>query len=220
MKVLIAGGGKTLYFLCRSFAAKGYEVVVVNRDRGECGQLARELSATVVCGDGSDASVLADAGARSADVVLAITPNDQDNLVICQLASLLYDVPRTVALANDPDNAEVFQRLGVTSFSTTQVVGNMIQQRAALEQITNLLPVGEGRVLVTELVLDSSSPVVGRRLADATLPVDALVAVVIRGSEAIVPKGGSILEDGDRVVLVSLPEHHGDALRTLTGERG
>ncbi|MCU0305884.1 MAG: TrkA family potassium uptake protein [Thermoanaerobaculales bacterium] len=220
MKVLIAGGGKTLYFLCRSFAAKGYEVVVVNRDRGECGQLARELRATVVCGDGSDASVLADAGARSADVVLAITPNDQDNLVICQLASLLYDVPRTVALANDPDNAEVFQRLGVTSFSTTQVVGNMIQQRAALEQITNLLPVGEGRVLVTELVLDSSSPVVGRRLADATLPVDALVAVVIRGSEAIVPKGGSILEDGDRVVLVTLPEHHGDALRTLTGERG
>ena len=220
MKVVIAGGGKTLYFLCRSFAAKGYEVVVINRDHEECVQLARELKATVVCGDGSDASVLADAGARSADVVLAITPNDQDNLVICQLASLLYEVPKAVALANDPDNAEVFQRLGVTSFSTTEIVGNLIQQRAALEQITNLLPVGEGRVLVTELVLDSASPVVGQRLADIPLPADALAAVVIRGAEAIVPKGASVLEEGDRVVLVSLPEHHGEALRTLTGERG
>lgn len=220
MKVLIAGGGRTLYFLCRSFAAKGYEVVVVNRDRDECKHLARDLKATVVCGDASNASVLDDAGARSADVVLAITPNDQDNLVICQLASLLYDVPRAVALANDPDNAEVFQRLGVTGFSTTQIVANLIQQRAALEQITNLQPVGEGRVLVTELVLDTSSPVVGQRLADIALPADALLAVVIRGSEAIVPKGGSTLDEGDRVVLVSLPEHHGDALRTLTGERG
>jgi trk system potassium uptake protein TrkA len=220
MKVLIAGGGETLYFLCRSFASKGYEVVVVNRDRDECVRLARELKATVVCGDASDASVLADAGARSADVVLAITPDDQDNLVICQLASLLYEVPRAVALANDPDNAEVFQRLGVTSFSTTQVVGNLIQQRAALEQITSLLPVGEGRVLVTDLVLDGSSPVAGQRLADTSLPADALVAFVIRGHEAIVPKGGSVLLEGDRLVLVSLPEHHGDALRTMTGERG
>ena len=220
MKVVIAGGGKTVYFLGRSFTAKGYEVVVVNRDHQECVHLARELRATVVCGDASDSGVLADAGARSADVVLAITPNDQDNLVICQLASLLYDVPRAVALANDPDNAEVFQRLGVTSFSTTQVVGNMIEQRAAAEQITNLLAVGEGRVLVTELLLDSSSPVVGQCLADIPLPGDALVAIVIRGHEAIVPKGANALEEGDHVVLVSLPEHHGEALRALTGERG
>jgi trk system potassium uptake protein TrkA len=132
----------------------------------------------------------------------------------------LYGVPRAVALANDPDNADVFQRLGVTSFSTTQVVGSMIEQRAALEQITNLLPVGEGRVLVTEMLLEESSPVVGRRLADIPLPGDALVAVVVRGREAIVPKGGSVLEAGDRVVLVSLPEHHGQAVRALTGERG
>jgi len=83
MKVLIVGGGKTLYFLCRNFTAKGYEVVIINRDRGECVQLARQLSATVVCGDGSDPAILKEAGAMGADAVLAITPNDHDNLVIC-----------------------------------------------------------------------------------------------------------------------------------------
>ena len=101
MKVLMVGGGKTLYFLCRNFAAKGYEVVLVNRDQGECVQMARQLSATVVCGDGSDPAILKEAGAMGADVVLAITPNDQDNLVISQLASLQFGVPRAVALAND-----------------------------------------------------------------------------------------------------------------------
>ena len=158
MKVLIVGAGKTLYFLCRNFTAKGYEVVIINRDREECVQLARQLSAMVVCGDGSDATILKEAGAMGADVVLAITPNDQDNLVICQLASIQFGVPRAMALANDPDNAEIFEKLGVSAFSTTHIVGSLIEQRASLEQIINLLPVGEGRVNVTEIILERRFP--------------------------------------------------------------
>jgi len=218
MKVLIVGGGKTLYFLCRNFAAKGYEVVIINRNREECVQLVRQLSATVVCGDGSDPAILKEAGAMGADVVLAITPNDQDNLVICQLASLQFGVPRAVALANDPDNAEIFQKLGVSAFSTTHIIGSLIEQRASLEQITNLLPVAEGRVNVTEIILDNGSPVAGKLLKDIELPENALVAVVIRDNQPIVPRGASQLLAGDLVVLITLPEHHGPALRAFTGE--
>jgi trk system potassium uptake protein TrkA len=219
MKVLIVGGGATLYFLCRNFAARGYEVVVINRDRDECVQLARELSAMVVCGDGSDPGILKEAGAMGADAVLAMTPHDHDNLVTCQLASLNFGVPRAVALANDPDNAEVFEKLGVSAFSTTRIVSSLIEQRASLEQITNLLPVGEGRVNVTEVVLDDESPVVGRQLKDIDLPENALVAVVIRSNKPIVPGGSSDLLAGDRVVLITLPENHGSVLRAFTGER-
>ena len=219
MKVLIVGGGKTLYFLCRNFAAKGYEVVIVNRDKEECVQLARQLSATVVFGDGSDVRILKEAGAMRADAVLAITPNDQDNLVICQLASLRFGVPRTVALVNDPDNAEVFNKLGVSAFSTTQIVGSLIEQRASLEQIINLLPVGEGRVNVTEIILDADSPVSGKRLKDISLPQNALVAVIIRDNQPIVPRGANELLAGDRVVLITLPENHGPVLKAITGER-
>lgn len=219
MKVLIVGGGKTLYFLCRNFTAKGYEVVIINRNHEECVQLARQLSATVVCGDSSDARVLKEAGAMGADALLAITPNDQDNLVICQLASLQFGVPRAVALANDPENAEVFQTLGVSAFSTTPIIGSLIEQRASLEQITNLLPVAEGRVNVTEIVVDPGFPVAGRSLKDIELPENALVAVVIRDKEAIVPRGPTRLLAGDRVVLITLPENHGPALKTFTGEQ-
>jgi trk system potassium uptake protein TrkA len=220
MKVLIVGGGNTLYFLCRNFTAKGYEVVIVNKDREECIHLAQHLSATVVCGDGSDPDTLKEAGAMGADALLAITPKDQDNLVTCQLASLQYDVPRTLALANDPDNAEIFEKLGVPAFSTTRIIGSLIEQKASLEQIINLLPVGEGRVNVTEIVLDSESPVAGKRLKDIELPENALVAVVIREGKPIIPRGASLLVQGDRVVLITLPENHGPVLKAITGERG
>jgi len=219
MNVLIVGGGKTLYFLCRNFTAKGYGVIIVNRNREECVQLARQLSGTVVCGDGSDPRILKEAGAMGADAVLAITPNDQDNLVICQLASIRFGVLRTVALANDPDNAEVFEKLGVSAFSTTQIVGSLIEQRASLEQITNLVPVGEGRVNVTEIVLDVHSPVVGKLLKDINLPENALIAVVIRNNQPIVPRGANDLLAGDHVVLITLPENHGPVLKVFTGEK-
>jgi trk system potassium uptake protein TrkA len=219
MKALIVGGGKTLYFLCRSFAAKGHEVVVINRDRGECVELARQVTATVVCGDGSDPKILMEAGAMRADVVLAVTPNDQDNLVICQLASLQYGVPRTLALANDPENAEVFEKLGVPAFSTTHIIGSLIEQRASLEQITNLIPVGEGRVNVTEIVLNPESPQAGKHLKDIDLPENALVAVVIRDNRPVVPRGANQLLAGDRVVLITLPENHGAVLKAFTGEQ-
>ena len=219
MKVLIVGGGKTLYFLSRNFTAKGYEVVIINRNERECFQLARQLCATVVCGDGSDAGILKEAGAMGADALLAITPNDQDNLVICQLASLKFGVPRSLALANDPDNAEVFQKLGISAFSTTLIVSSLIEERASLEQITNLLPVGEGRVNVTEILLDADSPVTGKKMKEIDLPENALVAVVIRNNQPIVPRGGNDLQAGDRLIVMTLPENHGIVIKKLTGEQ-
>jgi len=219
MKVLIVGAGKTLYFLCRHFKAKGYEVVVINRNPAECVQLARKLSALVICGDGSDAMILKEAGAREADVVFAITPYDQDNLVICQLAAMQFGVPRAIALANDPDNEPIFEKLGVSAFSTTQIVSRLIEERASLEQIINLLPVGQGRVNVTEMVLDLDAPAAGKFLKDIVLPEDALVAVAIRDDRPIVPRGGTQLLAGDRLVLITLPENHDAVIEALMGDR-
>lgn len=218
MKVLIVGSGKTLYFLSRNFTAKGHEVVIINRNREECIQLARRVKATVVCGDGSDAGILQDAGAMGAEVLLALTPNDQDNLIICQLAALKFGVPKTLALTNDPDNAKVFEKLGMSAFSTTQIIGSLIEQRASLDQVVNLLPVGEGRVNVTEIILDTNAPVAGKYLKDTHLPDNALVAVLIREGKPLISRGNNRLLAGDRLVLITLPESHGAVLKVFTGE--
>jgi trk system potassium uptake protein TrkA len=218
MKIIIVGGGKTLYFLSRNFTSKGYKVVVINRDKTECSELAKQLNALIICGDGSDVKTLEEAGAIGADALLSITPNDQDNLIICQLASLKFKVPKTIALANDPHNTDIFETLGVSAFSTTHIVGSLIEQKASLEQILNLLPVGEGKVNVTEIILEANTPVCGKPLKDIRLPENSLVAVVIRDGSPIVPGGETYLEKGDRLVLISMPENHGNVLKTLTGE--
>lgn len=220
MKALIVGGGKTLLFICRNFISRGYEVAVVSEDRAECVRLARKLPVRATCGDAGDPAILKDAGAMDADVILSLTPNDQDNLMVCQLAALQFGPVRTLALANDPENVEVFEALGVSAFSPTQVVGALIEQRASLEQITNLFPVGEGRVIVTEISLQDDSPVAGKRLAEIELPENALVAVVLRGNEAIVPRGNNALRANDRLVLITLPENHGKVLKAIAGEDG
>jgi trk system potassium uptake protein TrkA len=218
MRVLIVGGSKAVYFLCRTFMAKGHQVTVINRDPCECVQMARHLKITVVMGDGSDPAILEEAGAHGADVLLAVTPNDPDNLAICQLASEIFDVPRAVAMVHDPNNERVFQKLGVAAFSTTRTIASMIEQRTALDEITNLIPVGEGKVNITEIRLQPDSPVVGKTLREMSLPADSLIAVVMRGGEAIVPRGDTELRAGDQIVLITLPGNHGPVLKSITGE--
>ncbi|MCE5326148.1 MAG: TrkA family potassium uptake protein [Planctomycetaceae bacterium] len=218
MKVLIAGGGKAVYFLCRTFMAKGHHVTLVNADSDECTQMARRLKLTVVCGDASAPAILEEAGAYGADAVLAITPRDQDNLAICQLAAMQHHVPQTVALVNDPDNEAVFEQLGVKAFSTARTIASIIEQHTTLDEITNLIPAGEGRVNITEVRLKTDAPVVGKTLRELSLPGDALIAVVLRNAEAIVPRGETQLHAGDRIVLITLPSNHGPVLKAVTGE--
>ncbi|MFW6106758.1 MAG: potassium channel family protein [bacterium] len=218
MKVLIVGGGKTLYFLCRTFLAKGHRITVINRDREECVELSRRLNIAVVHGDGSDPTILEEAGAHAADAILAVTPHDQDNLAICQLSQFQFDMPRAVALANDPDNEHIFEKLGITAFSTTRIITSLIEQRTVLDDVINLIPVGEGKVNITEIVLADSSPAAGEPLRDLPLPKGSLVAVVLRGEDAVVPGGETELKARDRVILITLPGNHGPALRALTGE--
>jgi trk/ktr system potassium uptake protein len=219
MNTLIVGGGKLVYFLCRTFLSKGYRVTIVNRNRVECTWLARRLKATVVYGDGSDPQVLEEAQADGAEAVLAVTPNDEDNLMICQLAHLQFTVPHTLALVNDPDNEEVFRKLGVTTaVSTTRLLSSLIEQRAAFEDITGLVSLAGGKVNVTEIVLRQGAPVVGQALADIGLPPDSLIAGILREEQPIIPRGVTTLRAGDHLIVITLPANHGRVLKLLTGE--
>lgn len=217
MNTFIIGGGELVYFLARTLLAKGYVVTVINSDRAECSSLARQLGIAVVHGDGSDPRILASAGADACDVLLAATPNDEDNLVACQLASTRFGVPQAIALANDPENEDVFRRLGVRAVSTTRILSSVIEQSAGFDEITNLIPAGAGKVNLSEVVLAEDSPVAGRPLSELSLPQDSLIACVLRNDEAIVPRGSTSLAPGDRVVLLTLPQSHGATLRAIMG---
>lgn len=219
MRIVVVGGGRIVYFLSRSFLSKGHTVAVVNNDREECRWLARQLKATVIYGDGSFPRILDEAGADEADAVLAITPRDEDNLIICQIAEKRFGVLRTLAVVSDPDNEAVFPQLGVKNvISITRIVSMLIEERTAIEEVTNLFSLAEGRVNVTEIELTSDCPVLNQPLAKIALPEDALIGCVLRGKEVLVPRGATTLAAGDRVVLITVPETHGAAVKLMTGE--
>ena len=221
MRLILAGGGETIetiYFLTRLFAARGYQVTVIDPNPDEARLLSRRVDATVIVGDASDPIVLEDAGARRADVFLALAAYDPDNLVTCQVAQKLFGVPRTMALVNDPDNEGTFGKLGIDLvFSATRVIGSLIEEQTVFDEIVHLFPVAEGRLNVTELVLSKEAPAAGRTLRELALPGDSLVAAVIRGPDVVVPGGETRLEVGDRLLLIALPAVEEVALRMLAG---
>jgi len=214
-RIVIVGGGKLVYFLTRLFVSKGFAVTIINDNRGEAGELARQARATVVCGDGSDPRVLQEAEASTAAVVLAVTPHDQANLVICQIASKRFLVPRVLALVNNPDNEELFRTLGVAAFSPTRIIASLIEQRTEFEEITNLIPIGEGKITVTEILLSGKSPACGKPLREIELPENSLVGFVLRNSLPLVPRGDTVLLPNDRLVLIALPENQGQVLKVF-----
>ncbi|HDT12774.1 MAG TPA: TrkA family potassium uptake protein [Candidatus Aminicenantes bacterium] len=218
MNVVVVGGEKLVYFLTRIFISKGYHVAVINRDADECRRLAKALRARIILGDGSNPRILEEAGANAADALLAATHHDQDNLVICQLGVRKFHIPRTLALINDPENEPVFAALGVTSvFSATKILANLIEQKTGYESIVNLIPIEEGKLIVVETILEGTSPVLNRSLRDIRLPENSLIAGVLRSGQPIVPRGGTVLKLGDRLITICQPEDMGQVIKTLTG---
>lgn len=222
MRVILIGGGETIetiYFLARLFAGRGYQVAIVNPDPAEARMLSRQVKATVILGDGSDPTVLEEAGARRASVVLALAAYDPDNLVACQIAKSLYGVPRTMALVNDPDNEDIFRQLGLDAVvSATRIIGGLIEGHTVYDEVRHIFPAAEGLVNVTEIELPANAPAAGQRLLDLVLPAGSLVACIIRDGEVIVPGGASQLEAHDRLILIALPENQEALLHALTGE--
>jgi trk system potassium uptake protein TrkA len=220
MNILIIGAGKVIYFLIKAFVAKGHQVTVINQNRDEGIQLARRVKAIIVSGDGSDPKILEEAGAATADVLLAVTPHDQDNLVICQLGDKRFHIPRTLALVNDPDNEEVFQKLGIiTAFSTTKIISSLIEQRTAIDGITNLMPVAEGRINVTEIELKATASLAGQSLNTIGMPGNSLIACIMRNDQPIIPSGATVLQAGDKLITITQPENHGQIIKMFTDEK-
>ncbi len=219
MHLMIVGGGQLVYYIARNYLERGHEVTIVNRNPAECERLARQLDVRIVCAEGSHPRYLEEAGARTADVIVAVTPYDADNLVICQLARRLFGVPRQIALVANPRNEQVFEQLGVSeALSTTSILTSLIEQSVARDQIVDLLPVEEGRVMVTEVMLEPSSPAVGHTIQELDLPAESVIACITRGGEPLMPRGNTLFKSGDRVLVVALPESQEATLDALIGK--
>jgi trk system potassium uptake protein TrkA len=149
---------------------------------------------------------------------LALTPNDEDNLAICQIARQTYKVPRTIALVNDPENEEVFHKLKVSvAISATRILSIILEEQAGFEEIGKMVSVAQGSVSVAEIVLREDSPAAGLSIESLGLPEEALIGGVIREGKVLIPKGGSQLMSEDRLILVATATSMDEAVRLLVG---
>lgn len=220
MKIIIVGGGRAILYISRSFCDKGHEVTLINRDAAECDFLAKRTKALVVHGEGTQPKVLEDCGIRTADRLLALTPFDECNYVICRIAKVWYGVASVFALVQDPGNEDAFKEMGLEgTFSVTTAVSSIIEQRTVSRTVRNLQPLADGKIGVTEVVLPADAPSVGRPLKEISFPPGTLVAAILRNDGVIVPNGETVLEAGDRLSFLSMPMLHAKALHALVGDR-
>jgi len=217
--VLIVGGGTHIYFIARSLISKGKEIVIINKDQAECEAFSRRLKATVICGDGSQPRVLEEAGVRQVHKVLAVTPHDEDNFMICRLAKDVYGIKEAFALVNDPDNEEVFRSLGIgATFSLAPILSDLIERRAQKDSVIGFTPISEGKINLTEVVLDERAPCKGKKLRDIRFPTNTLIISVQRDGDVFIPSGDTAMLAGDRISFVCLPENYAKVLGLLVGK--
>lgn len=201
--VIVVGGGKVGYYLTKQLLQGGHEVLIMEKDRKTAETLAEELGDVVMHADGCEVRSMAEAGMGRANVVVAVTGDDEDNLVICQMAKRKFGVPRTIARVNDPKNESLFQELGIDqTVSSTRIIFNLIEQQIEAGQIIPLAALKRGEIEVVEADITPDSPVVGMRIGQLELPPSALIISVIRDDHAIIPHSDTKLRAGDSVIAM------------------
>lgn len=216
MYIIVVGGGKVGYYLAKELVEEGHEVLVIEKDSVKCERIAEELGDIVLRGDGCEASTMEVAGFGRADVVIAVTGDDEDNLVVCQVAKVKFNVPRTVARINNPKNQEIFKRLGIdTTVSATAAIMAQIEQELPTHPLIPLLTIKGGGLEIVEVKIPPNSSVIGKRIRDLLLPQQSIIALII-DEEGVprIPSTDTVIRAGDEVVVVTRTENE-DSLRAV-----
>jgi trk system potassium uptake protein len=216
--VIVAGAGKVGWNLARELIGKGHEVTVIESERRRYLTVEQELEHAVQYGDATELWVLERAGIQRADLVVAVTGDDEDNLLICQVAKEKYLCERIIARVNNPRNLETFKLLGIQpAVSATDLILRLIEHEVPSYGLVHLLDLPEERLEIIELVVSDLAPAAGRRIDELEMPEGSLVISVLRGGGGFVPKADTVIEAGDEVLVVLDPGLETDITAQFVG---
>jgi trk system potassium uptake protein TrkA len=218
--IIVVGAGKVGWNLARELLEKGHEVTLIENDRNRYLAVEQELEHSVQYGDASELWVLERAGVSRADLVIAVTGDDEDNMLICQVAKEKYLVDRIIARVNNPRNRQWFELLGVKpSVSATDLILRVFEHEVPEYGLVHLLDLPEERLEIIEIFLAEDSRVIGKRVAELTMPEGSLLISVLRDGGGFVPTPETQLQAGDEVLAVLDPGLEED-LKTFFGPDG
>lgn len=202
--ILLIGGRSKAKSLAISLIKQGYVVTAINSDYEDCKYLAEIKGLNVIYGDGTKPYILDEANASLTDIAIALSSKDADNLVACQLCKKLFNVKKTVSLVADPNKMAFFYKMGLDSVvCAVSALTNIIQQQALIDEICNIIPIGEGRVQIAEVKVMNESLMAGKKLWEITFPQETIVGCVLRGDTFLIPRGDTRILAGDTLIVLA-----------------
>ena len=203
MYTIIVGGGKVGYYLTKALLETGYEVLLLEKLRDHYLALFEEFGESVFHGDGDEMRTLQEIGTNRADVFIAVTGDDEDNLVACQLAKKKFGCPKVISRVNNPKNEDIFKRLGIdATISATRIIYGLVEQEMESPEVIPLLALKRGNLEIVEVAIPKNAPVAGKKVSEIKLPPDCILISIMRGEEMAIPRADSVIAAGD--ILLAL----------------
>ena len=220
MYIIVVGGGVVGYYLCRALLEEGHEVLVIEKDARKCERFLDELGSVCMRGDGCEASTLSEAGTGRADIFIATTNEDEDNLVSCQLAKHKFNVPRIISRVNNPKNEKIFQKLGIDcTISVTNLLLEHIEEEIPTHPLVHLLTLARENLEIVEVKIPKTSKAVGKTLKELPLPAGSILSLLIRnGQKPQIPSPDTLFEAGDRVIALTPGDKEESLREVLAGD--
>lgn len=207
MYIIVVGGGKVGFHLAKILLSYKHEVVIIEPQAEICEKIANQLYISVNNGDGTTIDKLEEVDAARADILVATTGRDEDNLIACQLAKNYFKIKRTISRVNNPKNIDIFEKLGVDlAVSSTTIIADYIEREIDYQGIRRLTSLKEGRLIISEIRISEHSPVCRKSLKDIELPANSILISVIRDEEIIIPNGFTVLQKDDVIIAASSNE--------------
>jgi trk system potassium uptake protein TrkA len=222
VKIIIAGAGSVGRYMAEELSKLGHDIFIVDNDAKAISRVVtNNPRVTSILGDGCEIDTLTKAGAQNADVVAAVTGDDEDNLVISLLAKQEFAVPRVVARVNYPSNEWMFNDMwGVdVSVSTPHLLTALVEEAVAVGSLVKLLSLEHGKAGLNEVTLAPDSPAIGSTIANLKLPRESAVVAVIRDGHVVVPTPDIVLNAGDEVLVLATGDVEAELGRALIGPK-
>ena len=219
MYIIVVGGGRVGYYLVKALLSEGHEVLLIEKDSTLCQRMNDELGSICYTGDGCEASILAEVGTSRADMFVAVTGDDEDNLVSCQVAKHKFNVPQTIARIRNPNNEILFKKVGVdVTVSSTNIILEVIEKELPTHPLTHLMDIQDKGLKLVDVKITLDAITVGKAVNDINLPEDCVLSLIIhKNRKPVIPTGSTVIESEDQIIAVTPPESE-EALRTaLTG---
>lgn len=215
MYMIVIGGGRVGYYLTKALLDEGHEVLIVEKDATVCETICDELGSICLRGDGCEAATLDEVGTSRADMLIAVTGDDEDNLVACQVAKHKFNVSRTIARIRNPQNETLFKKLGIdVAVSSTNIILENIEEEVPTHPLTHLLTLRDKGLEIVEVKIPPESTTVGKPVKELSLPKGSrLVLIISKVGRPRMPAANTILQAGDQIIALTTPETE-EALRT------